>query len=33
MKNTYMKYSDDEMEGMIIHYRGEVKKLRKEKGL
>lgn len=33
MKNTYMKYSDDEMEGMIIHYKNEVKRLRKEKGL
>lgn len=33
MKNTITKYSNYELEGMIIHYRNEVKKLRKEKGL
>lgn len=33
MKNTITKYSNHELEGMIIHYRNEVKKLRKEKGL
>lgn len=33
MKNTITKYTNDELEGMIIHYRNEVNKLKKEKGL
>ena len=33
LKNTVAKFTNYEIEGMIIHYRNEVKKLRKEKGL
>lgn len=33
MKNTITKYSDDELKGLIIHYRNDVNKLKKEKGL
>lgn len=33
MKNTFAKYTCDELEGMLIHYRNEVKGLKKEKGL
>ena len=33
MANTYMKYSKTELEGLIRHYKNEVKRLKKEKGL
>jgi len=33
MASTYMKYSKNELEGLIRHYRKEVKRLKKEKGL
>ena len=33
LKNTVTKFTDHELKDMIEHYQGEVKRLRKEKGL